>query len=148
PQIKDGKIDVDVTAETADLDESKDYDVLTWVAHGLPTGDAELYRAPIELTADQKEALFPGEDDSEAEGDADGSEGSDDGAADAAEGEADDNGAADGAEGEADDNGAADAAEGDTDGAEADDNGAADGAEGDTDGAEADGKGEIGRAHV
>src|SRR5699024_2244905 len=42
PQIKDGKIDVDVTAETADLDESKDYDVLTWVAHGLPTGDAEL----------------------------------------------------------------------------------------------------------
>lgn len=141
PQIKDGKIDVDVTAETADLDESKDYDVLTWVAHGLPTGDAELYRAPIELTADQKEALFPGEDDSEAEGDADGSEGSDDGAADAAEGEADDNGAADGAEGEADDNGAADAAEGDTDGAEADDNGAADGAEGDTDGAEADDKG-------
>ena len=47
PQIKDGTIDVDVNAKATDLDESKDYDVLTWVAHGLPTGDAELYREPI-----------------------------------------------------------------------------------------------------
>ncbi|WP_181273148.1 LPXTG cell wall anchor domain-containing protein [Brevibacterium oceani] len=147
PQIKDGKIDVDVTAETADLDESKDYDVLTWVAHGLPTGDAELYRAPIELTDEQKNALFPGEDeesdnDSEGtdDGATDGAEAGDEGAADAAEGEADgaeagDDGAADAAEGEADDKGAADAAEGDTDGAESDDNGSADAAEGSDDGA-------------
>ncbi|MGC2940664.1 MULTISPECIES: LPXTG cell wall anchor domain-containing protein [Brevibacterium] len=153
PQIKDGTIDVDVNAKATDLDESKDYDVLTWVAHGLPTGDAELYREPIDLTDEQKNALFPGEDDEDdaaadgaeagddgaadgAEGDNDGAEGTDEGAADAAEGEADgaegtDDGAADAAEGEADDN----AAEGDTDGAESDDEGAADAAEGDDNGA-------------
>ncbi|WP_152347320.1 LPXTG cell wall anchor domain-containing protein [Brevibacterium sp. CFH 10365] len=165
PQIKDGKIDVDVTAKTADLDESKDYDVLTWVAHGLPTGDAELYREPLDLTDEQQNALFPGEDD-EDDGAADGAEAGDDGAADgaeagddgaadaaegdndgaegtdegAAEGEADgaegaEDGAADAAEGKSDDTGDADAAEGDTDGAESDDKGAADAAEGDDNGA-------------
>ncbi|WP_434590933.1 LPXTG cell wall anchor domain-containing protein [Brevibacterium sp. 1718] len=154
PQIKDGKIDVDVTAKTVDLDESKDYDVLTWVAHGLPTGDAELYREPIELTDEQKNALFPGDDDADDaadDGATDGAEAGDDGAADAAEGEADDKGAADAAEGEADDNGTADTgadgAEAGDDGAadaaegEADDKGAADATEGEADGAESDDNG-------
>ncbi|TNM55302.1 LPXTG cell wall anchor domain-containing protein [Brevibacterium sediminis] len=140
PQIKDGKINVDVTAKTVDLDESKDYDVLTWVAHGLPTGDAELYREPIELTDEQKNALFPGDDDADDaadDGATDGAEAGDDGAADAAEGEADDKGAADAAdatEGEADDNGTADAG---ADGAEAGDDGTADAAEGEADGSKA-----------
>ncbi|MCD1285644.1 MULTISPECIES: HtaA domain-containing protein [unclassified Brevibacterium] len=132
-QIKDGKIDVDVTAKTAGLSEDKDYDVLTWVAHGLPTGDAELYRSAIELTDEQKEALFPSDEDeaeAEANGAADGAEAGDDGAADVAEGDNDgaegtDEGAADAAEGESDNKGAADAAEGEADGAEADDKGAA-----------------------
>ncbi|WP_436326089.1 LPXTG cell wall anchor domain-containing protein [Brevibacterium sp. FAM 27836] len=165
PQIKDGSIDVDVTAKTAELDESKSYDVLTWVAHGLPTGDAELYREPLELTDEQKNALFPGDDD-EDDGATDGAEAGDNGAADGVEGdtdgsESDDKGAADGAEAgsdgaEAGDDGAADAAEGSNDGAEGtdegaadategdtDDKGAADGTEGDTDGAESDDKGAV-----
>ncbi|TSI14564.1 LPXTG cell wall anchor domain-containing protein [Brevibacterium aurantiacum] len=152
-QITDGKIDVDVLAETADLDEAKDYDLVTWVAHGLAQGDALLYRAPIELSHEQKEALFPSEDTDEAEADSDtGAEGDEansetdtEGAADGAE--SDEDGSADGAE--ADDKGAADGAKGDEDGAEAeaetDSEGTADGAEADdkgtADGAEADDKG-------
>ncbi|MGO2861201.1 MAG: hypothetical protein ACTIC1_08605 [Brevibacterium sp.] len=153
--IQDGKLDVDVNAKTADLAEDKEYDVLTWVAHGFATGDAELYRESIELTDEQKEALFPSDEDeaeAEAEADgaadaaegeadgaeADGAEADDKGAADAAEGEADgaeadETGAADASEGEADDKGAADAAEGEADGAEADETGAADASEGEAD---------------
>ncbi|MFC5426261.1 LPXTG cell wall anchor domain-containing protein, partial [Brevibacterium otitidis] len=59
-ELPDGKLSASVTAETAKLKKESDYDLLVWVAHGLPKGEALLYRKPIELTAAQKEALFPG----------------------------------------------------------------------------------------
>ncbi|MBD8021418.1 hypothetical protein H9634_11575, partial [Brevibacterium sp. Re57] len=58
--LPEGKLSASVTAETAKLKKESDYDLLVWVAHGLPKGEALLYRKPIELTAAQKEALFPG----------------------------------------------------------------------------------------
>jgi hypothetical protein len=57
--LKDGKFSKTVTAATNALSKDKNYDVITFVAHGNLTEDTLIYRAPIELTADQKEALFP-----------------------------------------------------------------------------------------
>ncbi|MGO3893831.1 HtaA domain-containing protein, partial [Brevibacterium aurantiacum] len=147
-QINDGKVDVDVVAETDALSEDYDYDLVTWVAHGLAQGDALLYRESIELTNEQKQALFPGEDtdeaaaESDAEGNGAGAEASveSDGTADGPEAEAETDGAADGSEAEAETDGAADSAEADdtsaADGAESDDKGSADSA-GAADGSEA-----------
>ncbi|MGO3680827.1 LPXTG cell wall anchor domain-containing protein [Brevibacterium aurantiacum] len=147
-QINDGKVDVDVVAETDALSEDYDYDLVTWVAHGLAQGDAVLYRESIELTNEQKQALFPGEDtdeaaaESDAEGNGAGAEASveSDGTADGPEAEAETDGAADGSEAEAETDGAADSAEADdtsaADGAESDDKGSADSA-GAADGSEA-----------
>lgn len=58
--LPEGTLSASVTAEAAKLKKDSDYDLLVWVAHGLPKGDALLYRQPIELTAAQKGALFPG----------------------------------------------------------------------------------------
>ena len=124
-QINDGKVDVDVVAETNALSKDKDYDLVTWVAHGLAQGDALLYREAIKLTDEQKQALFPGDDTDEAAAETDAA-GNDDGV----EASAETDGAADGEEAEAETDGAADGAEAETDGAEA---------EAETDGAEADG---------
>ncbi|WP_291277760.1 HtaA domain-containing protein [Galactobacter sp.] len=41
------------------LNKDKNYDVVVFLAHGNLNNGSQIYRAPIELTADQKEALFP-----------------------------------------------------------------------------------------
>lgn len=55
----DGAFTADLNVPAANLSKDKNYDVITWSAHGNITPDTLVTRDEITLTAAQKEALFP-----------------------------------------------------------------------------------------
>lgn len=57
--ITDGAFSTTLKAPTAKLTKGKNYDVLTWRAHGNPVGNAIIDRQPLAISAAQSEALFP-----------------------------------------------------------------------------------------
>ncbi|QGH68630.1 HtaA domain-containing protein [Pseudactinotalea sp. HY158] len=74
--VSDGAWSTSLVAGADQLDRESDYEVVSWVAHGFLTEDTELARAPITLSDDQLEALFPG-DAGEGPGDGSGEGGTD-----------------------------------------------------------------------
>ncbi|HJA38939.1 MAG TPA: HtaA domain-containing protein, partial [Candidatus Brevibacterium intestinigallinarum] len=48
--------------EVDELDEDAEYDAVVWAAHGNGTDETVVYREPIELTDEQREALFTEDD--------------------------------------------------------------------------------------
>jgi hypothetical protein len=61
-QIRDGKFSITSKAKASELDKDKNYDVVVFLAHGNLNNSSQVYRAPISLTAEQKQALFPEEE--------------------------------------------------------------------------------------
>jgi LPXTG-motif cell wall-anchored protein len=53
------------TVAASSLEEAKEYDAVVWTAHGNGTEESVVYREPVELTDEQRDALFPGEEPTE-----------------------------------------------------------------------------------
>jgi hypothetical protein len=60
PSVADGATEFTLVAPTAELDKTKQYEVLVWRQHTAPTADTIYARADVPFTADHWKILFPG----------------------------------------------------------------------------------------